>query len=271
MIKELLQFPKMAWSNRALVWKLAKNDFKTRYAGSNFGVLWAMVQPVIIVLVYWFVFQIGLNAGSQKVKEGLDVAFVLWLTSGLVPWFYFSEALTNGTNALLEYNYLVKKVVFNIDVLPMVRCAAALFIHSFFVVFMLLLNCLYGFMPDLYTLQVVYYTFCLFVLVLGICFMTSAVVVFFKDLQQIIAIGLQLGMWATPIMWNIDKAGNFRWLFELNPVAYIVNGYRSAIFDKQWFFEQAYSTLYFWGITALLFIIGSTLFKRLKVHFADVL
>ena len=69
MIKELLQFPKMFWSNRALIWKLAKNDFKTRYAGSNFGVLWALVQPVIIVLVYWFVFQIGLNAGSQAVKE----------------------------------------------------------------------------------------------------------------------------------------------------------------------------------------------------------
>ena len=113
MIKELLQFPKMMFTNRALIWKLAKNDFKTRYAGSNLGVLWALVQPVIIVLVYWFVFQIGLNAGSQKVKEGLDVAFVLWLTSGLVPWFYFSEALTNGTNSLLEYNYLVKKVVYD--------------------------------------------------------------------------------------------------------------------------------------------------------------
>ena len=109
MIKELLQFPKMVFTNKALIWRLAKNDFKTRYAGSNFGVLWALVQPVIIVLVYWFVFQIGLNAGSQAVKEGLEVAFVLWLTSGLVPWFYFSEALTNGTNSLLEYNYLVKK------------------------------------------------------------------------------------------------------------------------------------------------------------------
>ena len=51
MIKELLQFPGMLWSNRSLIWKLAKNDFKTRYAGSNFGVLWALVQPVIIVLV----------------------------------------------------------------------------------------------------------------------------------------------------------------------------------------------------------------------------
>ena len=71
MIKELLQFPKMFWSNRALVWKLAKNDFKTRYAGSNFGVLWALVQPVIIVLVYWFVFEDGFCAcvkGYSKIE-----------------------------------------------------------------------------------------------------------------------------------------------------------------------------------------------------------
>ena len=123
------------WESRKLTVQLAKNDFKTKYAGSYLGTVWAFIQPVVTVLVYWFVFEVGLNAGSQKVKEGLDIAFVLWLTSGLVPWFYFSEALTNGTNSLLEYNYLVKKVVFNIDVLPIVRCAAALFIHSFFIIF----------------------------------------------------------------------------------------------------------------------------------------
>ena len=107
------------WTNRKLIWKLAKNDFKTRYAGSYFGVVWAMVQPVVIVLVYWFVFQIGLNNATAELKQGITVPFVLWLVSGIVPWFYFSESLSNGTNALLEYNYLVKKVVFNIDILPL--------------------------------------------------------------------------------------------------------------------------------------------------------
>ena len=108
------------WTNRKLIRKLAKNDFKTRYAGSYFGVVWAMVQPVVIVLVYWFVFQIGLNNATAELKQGITVPFVLWLVSGIVPWFYFSESLSNGTNALLEYNYLVKKVVFNIDILPLV-------------------------------------------------------------------------------------------------------------------------------------------------------
>ena len=137
------------WTNRKLIWKLAKNDFKTRYAGSYFGVVWAMVQPVVIVLVYWFVFQIGLNNATAELKQGITVPFVLWLVSGIVPWFYFSESLSNGTNALLEYNYLVKKVVFNIDILPLVKTIAALFIHAFFVLFMLLLFALYGYYPGI--------------------------------------------------------------------------------------------------------------------------
>ena len=72
------------WASRKLIWKLARNDFKTRYAGSYFGVLWAMVQPVIIVLVYWFVFQIGLNNATAELKQGISVPFVLWLVSGIV-------------------------------------------------------------------------------------------------------------------------------------------------------------------------------------------
>lgn len=179
------------WASRKLIWKLARNDFKTRYAGSYFGVLWAMVQPVIIVLVYWFVFQIGLNNATAELKQGISVPFVLWLVSGIVPWFYFSESLSNGTNALLEYNYLVKKVVFNIDILPLVKTIAALFIHVFFVLFMLFLFALYGYYPGLHTLWVVYFSACLLIFVTGVCMLTSSLVIFFRDLTQIINIFLQ--------------------------------------------------------------------------------
>lgn len=268
---KITALPAELYQNRKLIWKLAKNDFKQRYAGSYMGKVWAMAQPVVTVVMYWLVFEKIFGNKSELVAGNLEVPYVLYLTAGLVPWFFFSEGLNNGTMALLEYNYLVKKVVFKISILPIIKVIGAVFIHLFFLGVLVLLSIAYGYYPTFYTLQLLYYSFCTFMLVLAISYTTCAVVVFFRDLQQIISIALQIGMWATPIMWNIDKAGKFRWLFELNPVAYIVNGYRSAIFDKQWFFEQAYSTLYFWGITALLFIIGATLFKRLKVHFADVL
>ena len=108
--------------------------------------------------------------------------------------------------------------------------------------------------------------------VLALCYATCAVVVFFKDLTQIIGIALQIGIWATPILWNIDSApGEWVVILKLNPLVYIVNGYRSAIYERSWFFEDFFSTMYFWIVTVVLFGIGVAVFKRLKPHFADVL
>jgi teichoic acid transport system permease protein len=270
---KFMTLPAELYRNRGLIWKLSKNDFKTRYAGSYLGIFWAFIQPVVTILVYWLVFDKGLNVGSTLTREGIEIPFVLWLTAGLVPWFFFQEALMNGTNALIEYNYLVKKVVFKISILPIIKIMSALFVHLFFVIFVLVLFAAYGYYPDLYTLQVVYYSFCMFVLVLALCYITCSVVVFFRDLSQIISIILQVGVWATPIMWQISIINN-RWLamlFKLNPMYYIVKGYRDALINKQWFFQDIYLTIYFWGFVLVVFGIGTVIFKRLKVHFADVL
>lgn len=256
--------------NRHLIWKLAKNDFKKRYAGSYMGALWAMLQPVVTVAMYYIVFdKIMGNSGG---RGSGDVPFVLFLTAGLVPWFYFSEALNNGTNAMIEYNYLVKKVVFKISVLPIIKIIAATFIHAFFVCVLLVVAAVYGYYPTIYTIQIFYYSACLFIFVLALCYTTCAVVVFFKDLAQIINIALQIGMWATPILWDINGLDS-GWVFflKLNPLVYIVNGYRSAVYERQWFFQDFFSTMYFWIVTVVLFGVGAAIFKRLKVHFADVL
>lgn len=265
--------PKELVQSRELIWKLAKNDFKKRYAGSYLGFLWALIQPVITVLMYWIVFDVIFNTRSEMVSSGVEVPYVLFLTAGLVPWFYFSEAITNGTNALLEYSYLVKKVVFNISILPIIKLIAATFIHVFFVVVLLVIAAIYGYYPTPYTIQVVYYSICLFVLVLAMSYCTCAIVVFFRDLAQIINIALQVGMWATPVLWNIGMIHDDRMLtvIKLNPLVYIVNGYRNAIYGDEWFFEHFYSSTYFWIFTVTLFCVGSLIFKRLKVHFADVL
>lgn len=250
--------------------KLAKNDFKTRYAGSYLGIVWAFIQPVITILVYWFVFSVGFRSGTGD----LGVPFVLYLVAGIVPWFFFQDALIGGTNSLLEYNYLVKKVVFNISVLPVVKIISAMFVHAFFVLFTIILYAAYGKLPDLYYLQIIYYSGCVFLLVLGLSYATSAIVIFFRDLTQIINIVLQVGVWLTPIMWDVNMLSNYPWLiklFKLNPMYYIVTGYRDSMLGHVWFWNHWGWTVYFWIVTVVLFALGSWIFKRLKPHFADVL
>ena len=268
-LKEILQ-------NKKLIWNLAKNDFKQKFAGSYLGVVWAFVNPVVTVLVYWFVFSKALNAGTASTKAGIEVPYVLWLVAGLIPWFYFSEVLAVGTGALVEYDYLVKKVVFKISIIPVVKAFSSLFVHIFFVAFTLILYSCYHYYPTFYTLQIIYYSLAMFVLVLGITYATSAMVVFFRDLGQIIGVLLQVGMWMTPIMWNIDAMADkipraIMIILKLNPMFYIVNGYRDSLISGVGFWEHPKLTIYFWCLTFIILFGGATIFKKLQNYFADVL
>lgn len=260
--KDLLQ-------NRLLISDLVKNDFKTKYAGSYFGIIWAFIQPVVTVLVYWFVFQVAFH--SQPVD---NYPFVLWLVAGLVPWFFFSDALNSGSLAFLDYSYLVKKVVFRISILPFVKVGSALIVHFVFLAFTLLLYLANGFVPDLYYLQILYYTFALFAFSVSVAYVMSSIVVFFKDLTQIINIILQVGVWVTPILWNLSTtpiSEPLKLILMLNPMFYITQGYRDSLIYKTWFWESPNLTIYFWAVTIGLYVLGTWMFKRLKVHFADVL
>ena len=253
--------------NRTLMFTLAKNDFRTKFAGSYFGIIWAFVQPIVTILVYVFVFQIGF--GAQPVN---GCPYALWLTAGLVPWFYFSDLLSGGANTFLDYNYLVKKVVFQISILPCVKMMSALFIHLVFIAASLLLCIFFGQMPDLYCLQLIYYAFALTLMGLALSYLTSSIVVFFRDLSQLIVIILQVGVWLTPIMWRLEiLPPPLQKVMMLNPLYYIVTGYRDALVNKQWFWEHGPLTIYFWAFTLILFMLGARVFSSLKVHFSDVL
>ncbi len=130
-MKKQTSLPAEIIKGRKMIYKLAKNDFRTKYAGSYLGIIWAFIQPVVTVLVYWFVFEVGFRAGENT----LPVPFVLYLIAGIVPWFFFQDGLIGGTKSMLEYSYLVKKVVFQISVLPVVKIISAVFVHLFFCTF----------------------------------------------------------------------------------------------------------------------------------------
>lgn len=269
---KITQLPQELYQNRRLIWRLSRNDFRKRYAGSYLGTIWAMVPPVVTVIMYWVVFDRIFGSGPQRTSAGIEVPYVLFLTAGLVPWFFFSDAVTGGMTSLLEYNYLVKKVLFKISVLPIIKITAAMFVHVGFTVVLLLIAWFYGYPPSVYWLQLLYYSFCEYILILGLSYATCSIVVFFRDLQQIVGIVMQVGMWATPILWNINMVPDkVKWIIKLNPMTYIVEGYRMSVYGHEWFFTHFYSSTYFWIATSLLFVISSLIFKKLKPQFADVM
>ncbi len=259
-IKDIIQ-------SRFLILELAKNDFREKYLGSYLGILWAFLQPIMTIFIFWFVFEVGF-----KSKPAGDFPFILWLVSGLIPWFFFSEALLNATNSIISNSYLVNKVVFRVSILPLIKIISALAIHIFFVVFLIIIFLLYGYSPTIYYLQIIYYITASLLLLLGFSWMTSSLVIFLKDISQAIGVILQFGFWGTPIFWSLDIIPEkYQVLFKLNPVYYIIQGFRNTFIYHRWFWEDASQTIYFWLVTIIIFAIGALVFRKLRPHFADVL
>lgn len=268
MIKDFLSFFRDLYKNRKLLFKFSVNDFKVRYAGSLFGVFWAFFTPFVTIVVYWFVFEKGMKAGMTNG----NVPFILYLITGIIVWFYFSDCLMMATNCFKEYSYLVKKVVFNIRILPTAKLLSNLYTHLFFIGIALILTIAYGFLPGLHTLQLIYYLFCLVVFVTGLTWITASVQPFFSDITQLINVVMQVLMWGTPILWSIDAfPEQYHLLFKLNPLFYIVQGYRESFFGTGWFWEHGELTLYYWCFTLVVLILGSVIYTKMRPHFSDVL
>ena len=251
-----------------LIWPLAKNDFKSRYATSQLGMFWAFFRPVVMACVYIFVF--SLLARSTPV--GGVYPYSLWMLPGLIVWFVFSDSVSSGVNTLTEYSWLVKNIKFNISILPDVKVAAAFIIHCFFALLIFLIYLVSGLPIKLNILQIPYYMFATFCFTLAITRIVCTVQPFFKDLSSAIEIILMVGIWACPIMWHLGMVPEqYHIFFKANPLYHLVNGYRECYMGDAWIWNHPASFAEFWAVTLLLDLWGRRLFRKLSTQFADVI
>lgn len=254
-------------SSMDFLWQFSRDDFKRKYAGSAAGVAWAIIQPLSTIVLYWFVFQVGFK--SSPVTE---VPFTLWLVSGLLPWLFFSDAVANTTPALVEYSYLVKKVKFNVEILPLVKIVSGLFVHLILLLVVAVMFLIYGFAPNMYYLQLAFYLVYTLILLAGISYFVCAIYVFLKDTVQIISILLQVIFWATPIVWSLDIMPEIvQKIISKTPFNYLVRGYRDAFVNRVWFWQHGLENIWQWLLAIGILFIGRAVFKKFEKHFADVL
>jgi ABC-type polysaccharide/polyol phosphate export permease len=262
-----LGFVVSLFHSRSLIYKMAYQDIRARYLGSYLNLFWAFVEPTVTIMVLWFVFEVGF-----KVTPVDRYPYILWLITGIIPWFFIADSLKQATMSIVDYSYLVKKVVFKVSIIPIIKLLSALFIHLFFIGVIVIVFALYGYPPRLRNLQVLYYLFASIVLLVGLSWITSALTIFVRDVAQVVNTALQFGFWVTPIFWNIKMVPEkYHTLMKLNPAYYITEGYRNSFISGIGFWEYPQWGLDYWILTLFVFIIGALLFLKLRPHFADVL
>lgn len=251
----------------SLILTLAKRDYQQQNKGSILGTFWNYLQPLIFVGILLLIF----GSELRDVDNHNPWPFSVYLITGIVPWLFFSNTLSGTTSIIKSYNFLVKKVDFELAVLPIVKILAACPIHGILMAIAASIVAYSYQVPAIYIIQLLYYFFALLMLLLGLGWLTSSLNLFFKDVSNVVAVVTQFGFWLTPIFWDINTfPHHIQNILKLNPMYYIVNGYRESLFMNQWFWQKPLETLIFWSFTLIIFFVGFIVFKKLQPHFPEV-
>jgi lipopolysaccharide transport system permease protein/teichoic acid transport system permease protein len=267
LIRECSGFLSDVYQMRSLIFELTKRDFKQHYIGSFLGLFWAFLEPLITMLIMWFIFTYGFKA-----RVGGDVPFVAYLFTGMVPFTLFQSAVGEGAGIIRSYAFLVQKMNFKASILPLIKLNSALILHVVFLSILIGMLLAMRLLPSFYWLQLFYYLAAMTYLILGLNWLISALGVFVKDITHVITILLRLCFWFTPIFWHLDMMPeSTRVYFKISPIFYLVQGYRETFIYHKPFWDQPLYMLYFWAFSTAIFVTGVVVFKRLRPHFAEVL
>ena len=263
-----MEFIKSIIKNKKLIWQLGKNDFKNRFASTSLGAIWGFLQPFVFMLTYAIVFQFILKTGSAG-----DYPYAVWFFPGMALWQWINDSVMSASNSIRTYSYLVKKVVFPVDIIPTISIVASSFVGLFLIVIAVVLCLVYKFIPNV--LLLIYVVFATYCFILAFTRLTSAITTVVPDFSNLLGILMQLFFWFTPVIWDLSMVSGHPVILKIMqcmPFTYLVTAFREVFIDKSIIFaDHVLYTVVFWAITIIMFIWGNAVFKRTKKDFADVL
>ncbi len=254
---------KEIYNYRQMIFSLVRKDLRGRYKGSVLGFMWTFINPLLQLMVYTIVFSVIMRNGIEQ--------YYLFLFVALVPWIFFSSALTGGSTSILGSGDMVKKIYFPREVLPMAYITSSFvnMVLSFLVVFAVLLVTGYGFnfaailyLPLIMAVE--------YVLALGIALLSSALTVYFRDLAYILNIISMAWQFLTPVMYSAAQVpAQLMPIWRLNPMTPVIDAYRDILYYKQIPKVSTLAEALVLGIVIL--VVGEIVFSRLQRGFAEEL
>lgn len=263
-----MEFIKTVWKNKKIIWKLGKNDFKNRFASTSLGSIWGFLQPFVFMMMYVFVFQFIF----QTPGEG-GAPYVVWFLPGMAVWQALNDSIMSASSSIRNYSYLVKKVVFPVDVIPIISIIGSSFVAIFLFIVAIVVCAIFKFMPNL--LIVFYVIFATYAFIIAFTRLTSAITTLVPDFSNLLGIMMQLFFWATPVVWSLTRLTNHPLMLKIMqymPFTYLVTAFRQAFMGENIITaNHGIYTIIFWAVTIIMFVWGNHVFKKNKKDFADVL
>ncbi len=252
--------------NRLRIWRLARFEKKAKQSGTFFSSAWNILNPAFQIFVYWFVFSVGLDVKSMR--DG--VPYAVWLMSGILPWFFLNGAMMQSTTSIIGAAGMLKTISFPLAAVPAKAVVSNLIEHLWTVAVLVPVILLSGVKVTASILFLPYYMLAAFAFLISFGLLTSALNTVFKDFSQFLSPILRLTMYVSSVVWSIDNLSpTLRTIMRLNPLTYIIEGYRDSLIYAGSPFAEPLRGLGFWLFTALLYAIGAFIHCRLREKFVD--
>ncbi len=253
---------KRLYSYRELLKSNVKKEIRGKYKGSFLGILWSFINPLLTVLVYAIVFPYILRVKQEN--------YLIFLIVGVIPWNFFITVIQQGTTTIMANQNIIKKVFFPREILPISVAVSALinFFISCIIVLVFVLGSGMGIHKYIILLPII--AFIQFMLSLGIIFILSAVNVYVRDTEYIVNFFVTMLFYATPVLYSLSMFnGKFSNILILNPMAHIIEAYRSILYYQAW--PDFNSLLLVALFSFVVMIIGYIIFRKLEKGFAEEL
>lgn len=256
------------YDNRYRLFRLASYELKAQNNGTVLGFFWNLLNPALQILIYWLVFKIGLNAAAP---QG-GYPYIIWMIFGIIPWFYISSSLIGSTGAIYNFSGVLKRMNFPPAVVPVKTVFSAFFGHLFAMCVVFSIYFLCGYKLGINALWLFYFMLCSLVFLVGYALFASAITVVFRDFQKFMNSVIRLLFYLSPVVWNQESLpDNLRFVLRLNPLAYIIDGYRESVLYNHNLLFHWKQGIYFWVFTLALFAFGCTVHMRLRRQFMDLI
>ena len=254
--------------HRRLIASMVRRDILARYRGSFGDIFWTILNPLLLMATYFFVFGIVLR--TRFAGDESRTGFALYFLAGFLPWLAMSEPLGRAPSAVLESRNLVKKLLFPVEILPVNHVLAGLVSGLFATaIYLIALAAIRGgvpvtalWLPALLIPQIL--------LTLGLCWFLAATGAFVRDLAQVIGFVLTLWFFITPICYPESQLPQAAlWVLGKNPLFVLVHGYRAILLEAR---APEFAALWkLWAVAVLASIFGYAWFRKLRKSFADVI
>ena len=249
--------------------KLAKSELIKTYKGAALGWSWALIRPAITIFVFWFAFSVGL-------RKGADVGiypFFLWLIAGMIPWFYMRDMITGGAGSLRKYRFLITKIKFPICTIPTFISMSLFMVHIGLLIVMIFIFMAFGFMPDIYYLQLPLYMLMMFLFLTCWGLFSGVFSAISKDFLNLVKSMTTALFWMSGIIYDANGIDQewIRNILLFNPITLIANGYRNCFIYKQWFWETPQELLNCAIVYLIMIVLAVRSYKRLRKDIPDVL